>query len=131
LTERISYKEARKLLKAPKKKRAKYNNIRFYADGHYWHSRREYERWLLLTARQRAGEISGLKRQVPFPLTVRDTDIGTYKADFVYIERGQLVAEDVKAKRRRGRRRSVTETAEFRRTVKHIKAQYGIDIVII
>jgi hypothetical protein len=48
---------------------------------------------------QRAGEISDLKRQVPFELIPKQEGERAVKyiADFVYTERGKQVVEDVKS----------------------------------
>jgi hypothetical protein len=128
VTERIGYKEARKLLAKPAKKQSKFRNKPFWEGGIYWHSRREYERWLFLQARERAREISELRRQVRFDLHVNGIKIGRYNADFSYKLDGQLVIEDVKAAHRAGQR-SATATALYQRSRRHLKAEYGIDIV--
>jgi hypothetical protein len=124
----ISYKDARSLL-TPRKKSPKFKNKAFWQDGIYWHSKREYARWLLLLKLQEAGEISELRRQVPFDLHAGETKIATYHADFVYKVQGQPVIEDVKAKRRPNQRRSATATALYQRSKRHLKAEYGLDII--
>ena len=130
MTNRISYKEARKLLASPVKRRAKYRNVQFDKDGCHWHSKKEYVRWLLLSQMQQAGEISDLKRQVPFCLHANGVKVATYNADFVYRDSsGRLIVEDVKAQRRAGQRRSVTATATYQRNKRHLKAEYGLDII--
>ena len=128
MTERIGYKEARKLLANPPKKQSKFKNKPFWEGGIYWHSRREYERWLFLQARERAGEISELRRQVPFDLHANGVKVGRYNADFSYKLDERLVIEDVKAKRRAGQK-SATATALYQRSKRHLRAEYGIDIV--
>lgn len=56
-------------------------------------SKGEAERGATLRLLQRAGEISELQFQVTFHLTA--AAIG-YRADFVYVEKGRMVAEDFK-----------------------------------
>lgn len=128
MTERLTYKEARKLL-SKKEKKLKYKNIRFEADGHSWDSKKEYNRWLVLCDMQKAGEISGLARQVRFPLHVNGIQVATYIADSVYYrtETGELVVEDVKSTRKSGKK-SATATPIYQRNKRHLKAEYGIGI---
>ena len=128
MTERISYREARKLLAKPPKKPSKYRNASFWQDGVFWHSKKEYQHWLILLARERAGEISELKRQVPFDLHANGVKVGRYNADFSFQCDGHLVVQDVKAARRTGKR-SATTTALYQRSKRHLRAEYGIDIV--
>ena len=124
--ERISYKDARGLLGT--RKSSKFKNKAFWQDGIYWHSKREYTRWQLLLTRQQRGEISELRRQVPFDLHANGIKVGRYNADFTYKLDGQLVVEDVKAKRRAGQKRSATATALYQRSKRHLKAEHGLDI---
>lgn len=75
-------------------------------DGIKFDSKREAKRWSELQLLERAGEISNLQRQVPFPLFGRDDPIQTptgrqmrYIADFVYTDNrlsGATVVEDAK-----------------------------------
>jgi hypothetical protein len=59
-------------------------------------SKREMLRWIELLLLLRSGEISDLRRQVSY-LLIDDPDFKMhYQSDFVYIERGQTVVEDVK-----------------------------------
>lgn len=97
--------------------RSKYHSVKVYVDGIRFDSRREAKEWLRLRSLEQAGEISSLRRQVPYTLIKeqreRDT-VGprggvkkgklierpcTYIADFVYIDKdGNEVVEDVKSK---------------------------------
>lgn len=81
----------------------KYGNIK--SNG--FDSKKEERRWNELLLLQRAGKISGLKRQVPFVLIPTQYENGkcversvSYKADFTYYEHKDgtpvLVVEDVK-----------------------------------
>lgn len=82
----------------------KYKNRRITTPDGTFDSKREYERWCELKLLQRAGRISKLQRQVRFNLvplqrgkpTERPVD---YIADFVYLQNGRTVVEDVKGKR--------------------------------
>ena len=83
-------------------------------------SRMEARRWKALLLLQKAGKISNLRRQVPYVLHYDKTPLGTYYADFVYKnENGDEVVEDSKGVR----------TAMYKWKKKHLKAEYGIDIL--
>ncbi|WP_300067768.1 DUF1064 domain-containing protein [uncultured Ruegeria sp.] len=79
---------------------------RIEVDGIMFDSKAEANRWRQLALLQRAGEISGLRRQVEIPLEGRDGPIMTdggkrqrvYRADFVYVDHalGVQVIEDRK-----------------------------------
>jgi hypothetical protein len=90
--------------------RQKYRNVKTVTfDGEKFDSKREAARWLELKARQQAGEIRALERQVEFdlmcPNPTRDgfAVVSQYVADFVYIlcETGKQVIEDAKGQRTR------------------------------
>lgn len=66
-------------------------------DGIRFPSKREARRWVELQQLERAGAISGLQRQVKYPLVVNGVKIGRYTSDFEYEENGQHVVEDVKS----------------------------------
>ena len=106
------------------KRRSKFNAIPTTVDGIKFPSKREAKRWGELRLLEKAGKITGLRRQVPFNLVVclegpgTRTTIGKYIADFVYFEDRKPVVEDCKGFR----------TALYRRSKKHMEAQYGIQI---
>ena len=95
----------------------KYHAKKIRSGGEVFDSLKEYRRWTELTLLQRAGEITGLQRQVKFLLIPeqREPDIKgprggiwkgkvierpcVYVADFVYTENGQQVVEDAKGVR--------------------------------
>lgn len=98
--------------------RNKYHNRKYSADGEVFDSKKEYQRWQELKLLEKAGEITELRRQVPFELlpNQREPDkIGPrggrkpgrtierkalYIADFVYKDRtGREVVEDCKGMR--------------------------------
>lgn len=98
------------------KKRSKYGNRKFIADGYKWDSEREYVRWKELCLMQDNGLVSELNRQVVFELipaicedvlVVMKTKTKTKRktvqrpinfiVDFTYMDSdGNFVAEDVK-----------------------------------
>lgn len=89
------------------------------ADGEFFASTREYQRWLDLLLLQKSGIISGLQRQVPITLhALGGLAIARYIADFVYLENGERVVEDVKG----------CKTAMYALKKKWVKAEHGIDI---
>jgi len=82
----------------------KYHNERLTVDGEVFDSKKEYSRYQELMLLERAGQISDLRRQVPFELVPRQIVNGKvversvkYIADFTYRENGQFVVEDVKS----------------------------------
>ena len=105
-----------------KKKRNKYGNIKTTVDGIKFDSKREAAVYCDLKLLIRAGEISQLELQPSFDLLVNGVKIGKYKADFSFFDNQtkQLRYIDVKG----------VETAIFRRSKKHVKAQYGIDVEV-
>ena len=87
---------------------SKYRNVKVNYNGMRFDSMKEYTRWRELELMQRAGEISELKRQVPYELIPAQYDHRTgkllerpvkYIADFVYLDEGFRVVEDTKGVR--------------------------------
>lgn len=82
----------------------KYKNRKIEYAGMVFDSKKERDRYVYLKAREDAGEITDLRRQVPYTLIptlkvngkVVERSIG-YTADFVYEEDGETVVEDVKS----------------------------------
>ncbi len=107
-----------------KKKRGnKYGAKRTVVDGISFDSKREAEVYSDLKLLEREGSISSFERQRKFNLIVNGQIIGTYKADFAFIDHdqdGRLRVVDVKG----------VVSREFARTQKHIKALYGIDVEV-
>lgn len=102
-----------------KNKKSKYHSIATFIDGIEFDSRKEARRYQELKLLEKAGRISNLEMQVPFeliPAQYEECDevytkgahkgerkrgaciekAVTYKADFMYIEDGKIVAEDTK-----------------------------------
>ena len=83
----------------------KYHNRKVKTHDGVFDSTKEYKRWVVLKLMERSGEISDLKRQVPFVLiktqktaTVTERPV-KYVADFVYVKDGKTVVEDTKGVR--------------------------------
>ena len=100
------------------KKKNKYCNIKVYEDEtgfiadskdnlkgkcvNIYDSIKEFKRWCELQVMQETGEISDLQRQVDLIIQNSFTYEGKkysaikYKADFIYIRKGNVIVEDVK-----------------------------------
>lgn len=75
---------------------SKYHAKRTEVDGITFASRKEALRYCELKIAEKAGFIRNLELQPKFPLLVNGKKIGTYIADFSYIENGNCITEDVK-----------------------------------
>jgi hypothetical protein len=111
-------------------RRSKYRNMRVIVDGLKFQSKREAKAWCDLKHRERAGEISELRRQVPYQLYA-STECGgivapicKYVADFVFID--NRTRETVVADAKGG-----CITPMFRLKQKMMRICYGIEVVII
>lgn len=101
---------------------SKYRNKPTVVDGIRFDSKAEARRWDQLRMMEKAGEITDLKRQVSYALTVNGKLVGRYVGDFQYaLPSGDIVTEDVKG----------VETPVFRLKSKIFSAIYGRDIAII
>ena len=71
------------------------------SDGSVFDSKREFNRWCELRLLERAGKITGLRRQVSYELIPKQDGerACSYIADFTYYENGELVVEDCKGHR--------------------------------
>ena len=84
---------------------SKYHSRKITTPEGTFDSKREYERWCELKLLQRAGKIRDLRRQVRYHLVpaqynkIRNERPVDYIADFVYLQNGRTVVEDVKGKR--------------------------------
>ena len=82
--------------------RSKYHAKKTVVDGITFDSKREAERYLVLKGMEEDGTIEDLRRQVRYELIPAfDVDGRHYRpvyyvADFVYVEDGKEVVEDVK-----------------------------------
>lgn len=78
----------------------KYRNIKTETHGIRFDSKKEAERFLQLQLLERAGNIKNLERQKRFeicPKRYENKRARYYVADFVYIENGKKIIEDVKS----------------------------------
>lgn len=99
----------------------KYGAVKTTVDGIKFDSKGESVMWFTLKNRERAGEITDLKRQIPYKLEVNGILVCKYIADYEYIENGALVTADYKG----------VITKDFALKAKLFKAIYGRDILII
>ena len=100
-------------------KQPKYRNTRTVVDGIAFDSKAEATRYAELRLMLDAGTIYGLRLQPRYPLTVNGMKIGTYVADFAYVDAaGDDVVEDVKGVR----------TPVFKLKAKLMKAVHGITV---
>jgi hypothetical protein len=118
----LSVEEGRKLLAGFKPgKPSKYHSNITIVDKIKFDSKKESQRYLELTMLQRMGKISALQHQVEFLLEVNGFLVCKYIADFVYIQDGKQIVEDVKSDITRKKR-------DYRIKNKLMKALNGIEI---
>jgi hypothetical protein len=98
----------------------KYGAIRTEVDGITFASKAEARRYAELRLLLDAGAIYDLTLQPRFDLSVNGVKIGTYVADFRYVdgETHEILVEDVKGVR----------TPVYRLKAKLVKALYGITV---
>ena len=106
----------------------KYGNRKTVLDGITFDSAKEAGRYAELRMMEKAGIISGLRRQVPYLLIPAQKRDGKtveraviYLADFVYTENGAEVVEDVKS--------PATRTKEYIIKRKLMLWEFGIQVV--
>lgn len=104
--------------------RSKYHARKTTVDGIAFDSKREADRYLVLKGMEEDGAIENLRRQVRYELVPAfDVDGRHYRpvyyvADFVYVEDGKEVVEDVKGMR----------TDVYRLKSKLFARRYGMSI---
>lgn len=98
----------------------KYGNHKVTVGGITYHSKKEAARHADLKLMEAAKEISGLRHQVRYELTIRGQRICAYIADFVYIKKGEEreTVEDSKGYR----------TKDYVIKRKLMKAIHGIEV---
>lgn len=101
----------------------KYHSQRVECGDHSHPSKRERHDCWVAQQREARGEIRHLRRQTRWPLDVNGVRIGSYTSDLDYEERQpdgswQFVIQDSKG----------VATREYRRTKRHMQAQYGFTI---
>lgn len=99
----------------------KFGARRTQVGGIWFDSAGEARRYGELRLLEKAGVISDLELQVPYPLCVNGLRVTLYKADFRYFDRekGVWVVEDVKGVR----------TAEYKIKRNLMRAIHGIEIL--
>lgn len=106
--------------KQKKAKRSKYHAVKTVLDDIKFDSKKEAKRYIQLKQMEKAGLIKKLQLQVPFVL-VDKSCYGReikYVADFVYIENGAEIVEDVKG----------VKTPVYRLKKRLMAERYGIKI---
>ena len=106
----------------------KYGNEVVKLDGYTFQSLKERDRYLVLLMRQKTKLITDLKVHPRFEFQVNGKKIGSYTADFSYLEisgtgldkEAELVVEDVKSQ--------PTMTRTYRRNKKLMLAIYEIEV---
>jgi hypothetical protein len=124
VTETITSAQYRSL--AAQTKRNKYRAQPITVDGIRFASKAEATRFQTLMMYERGGMIEGLEAHPKFELFGRDgSHIGFYSADSSYVicATGQAVVEDVKSP-------ITARTAAFRRTLKLMRATWGIEVKV-
>jgi hypothetical protein len=96
----------------------KYKNKITEVDGIKFRSKKEAHRFRELVIMERENLISSLQLQVPYKLIVNNIIVGKYVADFVYVENGKTIVEDVKGMR----------TSLYKLKKALMKSIYGIEI---
>jgi len=96
----------------------KYGAIKTTVDGITFASKGEANRYAELKLMQAAGLISQLELQPEYLIVVNGVRIGSYIADFRYIENGELITEDFKG----------VKTPVYQLKKKLVKALYGVTI---
>jgi len=122
MTEILSRQQYHEAIAKPKRGN-KYKSVRTLFDGQWFDSKREAEVYGELKLLERAGRISGFERQRKFNLIVNGEIIGSYRADFAFIDHdkdSRFRVVDVKG----------VITRDFRRVQKIIKAIYGINVEV-
>lgn len=74
----------------------KYGAVKVEVDGYDFASKREAARYFDLKMRRLAGEIVGLVVHPSFNLIVNGLKVGSYTADFGYVENGKVVVDEEK-----------------------------------
>ncbi|MCY1161795.1 hypothetical protein D9M71_18920 [compost metagenome] len=107
----------------------KFNAVKIEKDGMKFDSKKEYKRYIELTALMQRGEIQDLKCQVKFELAPKVKIAGEkrakpalrYFADFTYLKHDKLIVEDVKSA-------VIRKLASYRNKKHLMKTVHDIDI---
>lgn len=106
-----------------RKGKNKFGNVPIVVDGLRFDSKLEAEQWQGLVVLERAGEITDLRRQIPFRLDVNGMLICRLIVDFTYVDvaTGKMVVADAKG----------ILTPECALKLKLMKAIHGIDVLLV
>ena len=102
----------------------KYRNCPVTIDGEYYDSKREAVYHGDLKLLERAGKISGLRRQPQFPLEINGIKLGKYVADFEFLENGRRRVIDVKSP-------VTARHPVFKLKQKLVRALHGVDVEVV
>jgi hypothetical protein len=122
MTEIMTREEYRAAVAKPKRGN-KFGAKKTMFEGILFDSKREAEVYRDLKLLERSGRISGFERQRKFDLIVNGDIIGTYRADFAFIDHdqdGKFRVVDVKG----------VVTRDFKRVQKIVKAIYNVDVEV-
>ena len=100
----------------------KYRAVRTVVDGITFDSKSEASDYIKLKLMQKSNKIKDLELQPKYDLDVNGTKIGTYRADFRFFD---ITMNETRVVDRKG-----FDTALSKRSRKHVKAQYGIEVEI-
>lgn len=103
-------------------RRNKFNARRVVVDGITFDSRAEAARYGVLRLRERAGDIEALVVHPRYEFEIRGHRLGSYTADFRYIDRRtrRVVVEDVKS--------APTRTRDYLLRLKLMRLCHGIEV---
>jgi len=112
-----------------KKPKQKYFSKKVYTSAGKFDSTAEYSYYQKLQLLKKAGEITGIDRQVVFPLTVNGQLITKYIADFVVTKsNGTVEVHDAKNPYLLGKGKSTPAGQMFKLKSKLMRAIYDIEI---
>jgi len=113
----------------PGGKPSKYHNVKVIVDGEKFDSKKEAQHWAELKLREKIGDISNLRRQVPYDLrcpidwnSTGQAVVATYIADFVFVDaKGLTHVQDCKGGK-------ATKTQAYMLKKRWLAIQSNIDI---
>jgi uncharacterized protein DUF1064 len=117
---------------AAEPKPSKYRNVKVVVDNEKFDSKKEAQLWAELKLRERIGDISDLRRQVPYDLRcpvdwnpTGQAVVAIYIADFVFVDKQGLThVQDCKGGK-------ATQTQAFNLKRKWLALQSNIEIEIV
>ncbi len=128
LTESITASDYAALVTTANSSRSKYKSRKTVVSGITFDSAKEAARYSELRVLEKAGVISDLKTQERFDLVVNGHRIGFYRADFTYLEMGEIVPEDARLVVEDVKSEMTRKLPVYRLKKRLMLALYGIDI---